>query len=610
MCGIFGYIGPRDSTSICIRGLKSLEYRGYDSAGIAGLHQGALHVHKQAGSISALESSMGTDFFPLDLAIAHTRWATHGEASKENAHPHFDEEYTVAVVHNGIIENHFELRKKLEAQGVSFTSDTDSEIIAQLIAQYYEGNFLIAVQKSLKDLKGLWGIAAIHKLHPDMIIAAANENPIAIAFDREKKEAFVASDANAFQEGALEVFFLNSGEMAVITTKGCTLFNSKAEEVDRIAKKLSQNRQMISKNGYPHFMLKEIFEQPQTLRGAMKARLLPTQGTAHFEELLMSAEQLLKIERIVLLGCGTSWHAGSLAALLLEDLAKLPAHAEIASEFRYNNPCLTPNTLVIAISQSGETMDTIAAVREAKRRGAKILGICNEENSTLSREADSCLFLNAGPEVSVCSTKAFTSQIVVLSLFTLMLARLKGMDPSQGKQLIEEMENLPDIIALILAQKDSFALYAKKYASFNHAFFLGRSYMYIAALESALKLKEISYINANAYPAGEMKHGPIALIDENLPTIAFLGNAHTEEKILSNLMEIKARKGKILCLAPEEMTSLTEITPDVIFLPKLSDTLAPIAYAVAGQLLAYYVALERGTDIDKPRNLAKAVTVE
>ncbi len=611
MCGIFGYIGPRNPVKVCLTGLKHLEYRGYDSAGIAGIIEGRILSCKALGKIYSLETVLEEqEPLELDLAIAHTRWATHGKPSKENAHPHFDEQETVAVVHNGIIENHFALREMLKAAGKKFYSDTDTEVIAQLIAHYYEGEILPAVQKALSHLRGFWGIAVIHKNHPNQIVAAARENPIAIGLNTARAEAFVSSDANAFGESNLDVMFLQSDEIALVSPEKIEVFDQSFSLVQRNTEKLENDAVTISKNGYPHFMLKEIFEQPQTIQQAFHNRLIPDFGTAEFENLTFTSSELLAVRRIIILACGTSWHAGQIAASLLEDKARIPTQAEIASEFRYKNPIVSEDTLVIAISQSGETLDTIAAIREVKSKGAKVLGICNVRNSTLTREADCTLYLRAGPEISVCSTKAFTSQLTVLSLFTLMMARLRHMSKEEGQAFLSEIQSLPEKVEQILHQSEAIKAIAKKYARFDNVFFLGRHYMFTTSLESALKLKEISYINAQGYPAGEMKHGPIALVDPNLAVIGMCGNKHTLEKLLSNLMEIKARGGPILAFAPEGALEVERVANDVLWLPPICDELASIPYSVASQLLAYYIALERGTDIDQPRNLAKSVTVE
>lgn len=610
MCGIFGYIGPRDSAQICIDGLKHLEYRGYDSAGLAGIIEGKIHSCKEIGKIHALETLWKQSPQTLDLAIAHTRWATHGKPSRENAHPHFDGSNSVAVVHNGIIENYRMLRAMLEQNGYVFYSDTDSEVIAQLIHHFYTGDFLASVHKTLSMLQGFWGMAIIHKNHPDQIIAAARENPIAIAHSPERTEAFVSSDANAFHSSDLDILFLQSDEIAVIRSDKIDIFDPQAVPVAKTTEKLQLDRVGISMGGFPHFMLKEIYEQPQTIQQALHNRFIDDFGTAEFEGLTIPVSELQAVKRILILGCGTSWHAGVIAALMLEDMSRIPTQTEIASEFRYKNPVISQGTLVIAISQSGETLDTIAAVREAKAKGAKILGICNVRHSTLTRESDACLFLRAGPEISVCSTKAFTSQLTVLSLFALLMARLRHMRKEEGQTFLRALRDLPDHVSAILVRNEELALLAQKYAHFEHFFFLGRHYMYTTCLEGALKLKEISYLNAVGYPAGEMKHGPIALINPKLATVAFCGNERTYEKTASNLMEIKARGGPLLAFAPEHAPNIEEIADDVFYIPHLSDELAPIVYSTAAQLFAYHIACIRGTEIDKPRNLAKSVTVE
>jgi len=610
MCGIFGYIGPRDSAQVCIDGLKCLEYRGYDSAGLAGIIEGKIRFCKESGKIHALETAWQSIAETLPLAIAHTRWATHGKPSSENAHPHFDSTFSVAVVHNGIIENHHSLRKMLEEQGVLFSSDTDTEVIAQLIQHFYKGNLLEAVQKTLSQLKGFWGIAVIHKDHPDIIVAAARENPLAIAHSLERSESFISSDANAFQHPDVDVHFLRNDEVAVIRRERIEIFDQHATPIARAAERIALEKETASKNGYEHFMLKEIFEQPQTIQQALHGRFIEDFGTAEFENFPFTSVELLAVKRITILACGTSWHAGCLAALMLEDMARIPTHAEIASEFRYKNPIISEGTLVIAISQSGETLDTIAAVREVRAKGAKVLSLCNVRNSTLTRESDACLFLRAGPEISVCSTKAFTSQLTVLALFSLLMARLRHMGKEEGQVFLRELRALPDIVAKVLRQQETIQALARKYAKFEHFFFLGRHYMFAASLEGALKLKEISYLHAIGYPAGEMKHGPIALVDKTLVSIALLGNKRTYEKMLSNLTEIKARGGPILALAPEGSEEAAKIADDVLWLPAVGDALSAIPYSAACQLLAYYIARERGTDIDQPRNLAKSVTVE
>lgn len=610
MCGIFAYIGPEDSAQICINGLKKLEYRGYDSAGIAGISEGKIHYCKQVGKIHVLEEAWSSTPTKLGLAIAHTRWATHGKPSQENAHPHFDENFHVAVVHNGIVENHTALRNMLKTHGSSFQSDTDTEVIAQLVSHFYEGDLLAAVQKALSLMTGFWGIAIIHKNHPDTIIAAARENPLAIGQRVGSRETFISSDPNAFHVPDLDVLYLKTDEVAVIKNDTIEIFDRTKAPIAIVSEKLSLDNFVLSKEGFDHFMLKEIFEQPQTIQQALHNRFIEEFGTVEFDNFPFTPQKLQSVKRILILACGTSWHAGCIAASLLEDKARIPTQAEIASEFRYKNPIVSEDTLVIAISQSGETLDTIAAVREVKRKGASVLAICNVRNSTLTREADATLFLRAGPEISVCSTKAFTSQITVLSLFTLLMGRLRHISKEEGVAFLEELRLLPHVVQKVLDKKDEIALLAKKYARFEHFFFLGRHYMFTTSLEAALKLKEISYINAIGYPAGEMKHGPIALVDPNLAVIGLCGNARTYEKTLSNLTEVKARGGPILAIAFDGAPEIEHVATDVLYLPPICDELASIPFSVATQLLAYYIAKERGTEIDHPRNLAKSVTVE
>lgn len=617
MCGIFGFIRSQkdlaekaDPVHVCMEGLKLLEYRGYDSSGIAGIIEGKIQSCKRAGKIRSLEEAVALEKLRLDMAIAHTRWATHGVPNQENAHPHFNQEKTLALVHNGIIENHNHIREKLEKVGIRFQSETDSEVIAQLISYHYKGNLRLAVQKALRELQGSLAIALIHKDHPDVIVAASRESPLVLGIDREKGEAYLSSDANSFSGKSLEVVYLRDDETAVLKHDHLTVYNSHGKKIEKPFETIGFINTPISKNGYEHFMLKEIHEQPQTLQQAMQDRLHEEFGTAEFEELQLSAQELQSKNRVLILACGTSWHAGCIAASMLEHIARIPTETEIASEFRYTNPIISEDTLVIAISQSGETADTLAAVREAKAKGAKVIGICNVPHSSLSREADSCLFLRAGPEVSVCSTKAFTSQLTVLALFTLYMARIRHLDKEEGQSFLKELKHLPTKITQVLSQSSQIEALAEKYAHFEHFFFIGRQYMFPTSLEAALKLKEISYLNATGYPAGEMKHGPIALVNPKLAVVGLCGNTQTFDKMMSNLMEAKARGGQILALAPKGNEEILKITGDVIWIPKVIDPLASILYSVAGQLFAYYIAKLRGTDIDQPRNLAKSVTVE
>lgn len=608
MCGIFGYVGPKDAIKTVINGLKRLEYRGYDSAGIAGLQNGKIAYCKEVGKIANLEAVIAKEKMKLDFAIGQTRWATHGKVVRENAHPHLDMGKTLALVHNGIIENHEVLRAELKKQGVVFASDTDTEVIAHLIASFYKGDILKAVQTAIPLLKGSYAIALIHQDFPDQIIAIAHESPLVIGIGND--EAFISSDPNAFAFYTQQVIYLSNSEIAVIRRDRQEVYNASMDLINKEAQQLLDGAAEATKGDFEHFTLKEICEQPQAIRNALLGRFIEEYGTAVFEELDFATQELLGIERILILACGTSWHAGYVAAYMIEEMVRIPVQVEISSEFRYKNPVVPAGTFVIAISQSGETADTVASVRELKAKGAQILALCNVANSTLSREADSCIFLKAGPEIGVCSTKAFTSQLVVLSLFTLLLARMSHMGKSDGQQFLKHLLALPNQVQRVLDNAPAIQKIAKKYAKYQNFFFLGRHYLYPTSLEGALKLKEIAYINANGYPAGEMKHGPIALISEECPTVALCANKRTFQKLLSNLTEVKSRHGRILAIIEEGQQGLDGIADDIIAIPASNDEFAIILTTVVTQLLAYYIAKERGADIDQPRNLAKSVTVE
>ncbi|MCB1119665.1 MAG: glutamine--fructose-6-phosphate transaminase (isomerizing) [Chlamydiia bacterium] len=610
MCGIFGYIGPKKGVQIALEGLKTLEYRGYDSAGIAGIKEGKLHIHKAVGKVEQLEEVIGNDqdLYPV---IAHTRWATHGKATFENAHPHIDPNQTVAIVHNGIIENHEFLRGQLIEKGHVFTSSTDTEVIAHLIADHYSDNILEAVQKTARELEGSFAIAVVHQNHPDQIIAFAHECPLVIGLSAQ--ESFLSSDARAIVAHTRDVVYLSHREIAVIHANKVEIYDAEMEKIQKQKEQLLRDVEDLSqyqKGDFEHYTLKEIFEQPTTIRNALLSRFQDDYGTAIFDDLAFSTHELQSVERILLLGCGTSLHACQLGAYLLEELARIPSQVEISSEFRYKNPVIPADTFVIAISQSGETADTIAAVRELKAKGAKILGICNVINSTLTREADASLFLKAGPEIGVCSTKAFVSQLIVLSLFSLMMSRIRHMSKAEGQRFLQALKMLPTQVEDVLQRAGQIEKIAKKYAKYENFFFIGRRYMFPTCLEGALKLKEISYINANGYPAGEMKHGPIALINDQCPTVAFCAHKGTYSKMLSNIMEVRARHGAVIAIAEQGQEGLEGIVDDLIEVPHTIDELAPIPTTVAAQLFAYFVARERGANIDQPRNLAKSVTVE
>lgn len=611
MCGIYGYLGRRNGIKIVLDGLRRLEYRGYDSSGIAALQNGQILSFKEVGKVPVLEEKIkghGEDL-SASLAIAHTRWATHGKLTRENAHPQLDSQSSVAIVHNGIIENYQALKENLQRDGVVFLSETDTEVIPHLIARCYKGDFLRAVQQVLLLLQGTYAIACTHRLHPDQMIVAAKGSPLVVGVG--PGETFVSSDANALMQHTREVIYLQDGEIALITQEGVELFDATMTQITKETERLLHEVVEASKGSFEHFTLKEIFEQPQTIRNAMLSRFVEEYGTVEFEELSLDAIDFTEIKRILIIACGTSWHAGYVAGYMLEDLARVPTQVEISSEFRYKNPIIPEGkeTLVIAISQSGETADTIAAMRELQAKGAFILGICNVNGSTLAREADKCLFLRAGPEVGVCSTKAFTSQLVVLSLFTVMMARARHMSKSEGQRFLRALQRLPDQVREILDLAPQIELIAKKYSTYKDFFFVGRRYMFPTSLEGALKLKEIAYVNANGYAAGEMKHGPIALIEPNCPTVALCADSVTYDKLVSNLMEVKARNGKLFAIT-HDPKGLEGLADDMIVVPSTYDELQPVLVAVACQLFAYYMAKQRGAEIDQPRNLAKSVTVE
>lgn len=610
MCGIFGYLGSKNSIKECLQGLKLLEYRGYDSAGIASIKEGKLIHFKASGKIQALEKKINIKDLKLNLAIGHTRWATHGPATEKNAHPHFDDKQNLAIVHNGIIENYATLKKSLQMKGCKFKSQTDSEVIAQLIFSNYKNDLKEATLQALKELKGSLAIVVIHKNHPNEIIAAKRDSPLAIGFNDKKTEFIISSDPNAFSGRNLNVLFLKNDEIAHIKNNDLKVINLRKKIIHKKTEKLKAKNITFSKKGFEHFMLKEIFDQPSTIQKAYLGRALELKKTVEFEDLNFTKNFLSKIDNIIITACGTSYHASLIAQSFLQEKAKIQTSCEIASEMRFKNLIFTKNTLVIAISQSGETADTIAAIKSAKEKGSKILAIVNIENSTISRLSDSSIFLKAGLERSVCSTKAFSSQITVLYLFAIYLAQLRSMKKKEIFLLLNELKKIPTKIRKILKNTSVIEEKAKKYSKFENFFFLGRNLMYPTAMEAALKLKEITYLNASAYPAGEMKHGPLALIDSKLAIIAFCSNKKTFDKMLSSLMEARARKAKILAFATKGSYGIEDIADDVIWLDNTIDELSVFPSTIAAQLFAYFIAKLRKTDIDQPRNLAKSVTVE
>ncbi|MCC6964198.1 MAG: glutamine--fructose-6-phosphate transaminase (isomerizing) [candidate division Zixibacteria bacterium] len=608
MCGIVAYIGKRPASPILINGLKRLEYRGYDSAGIALIEDGQVIFEKAAGKIRVLEDLIEGKSFQATAGIAHTRWATHGVPNDINAHPHLDCHGKIAVVHNGIIENFKTLRSFLERRGHTFESDTDTEIIAHLIEEYYDDNLTRAVQLAMSQVEGTYGIAVISLDAPDVIVAARHGSPLALGLG--ENENLVASDVSAMLEHTKKVVYLNEGEVATVSRHGIQISTMDNVPVPTKYQEIEWDLDQLEKSGFDHFMLKEIYEQPTTIRNAMRGRLNYEEGTSRLSGLKLQYDQLLHVKRIILSACGTSWHAALCGEYMIEEFARIPVEVEYASEFRYRAPIIDEGTLVFVISQSGETADTLAALREAKRKGATVLGICNVVGSTIARETDGGIYIHAGPEIGVASTKAFTSQVTVLALLTILLARQRSMSMEKGRQLIEALELIPDQVTHLLRNDHVIREIAEQYARTNNFLYLGRGVNFPVALEGALKLKEISYIHAEGYPAAEMKHGPIALIDENMPVVVLAQQDMVYDKVISNIQEVKARNGKIIALATEGDEEIARLANHVIYLPKVPYMLNPIIAAIPLQLLAYHIAVLRGCDVDQPRNLAKSVTVE
>ncbi|MFZ5623255.1 MAG: glutamine--fructose-6-phosphate transaminase (isomerizing) [Gemmatimonadota bacterium] len=607
MCGIVGYVGPRQAAPILLEGLKRLEYRGYDSAGLAVVN-GGLKVVKASGKLSNLEKLLAGDMPSGTVGIGHTRWATHGAPTTSNAHPHLDQTGRIAVIHNGIIENAGPIRKKLAARGHTFDSETDTEVLAHLIGEFYRGNLEEAVAAALRTVEGAYGIAVISAEEPDVLVAARNGSPLIIGVGEH--ERFVASDASPLLAHTRSVVYLDDGEMVVLTRDGYHVRDLAATRIDKPVNQIEWDLATIERGGYAHFMLKEIFEQPESLENTLRGHLLEDEGTARVSGLNLTDEDLKKIDRIVITACGTSWHSGLIGEYMLEELARIPVEVEYASEFRYRNPVVDHRTLVIGISQSGETADTLAAIREAKQRGARTVGLVNVVGSSIAREVDGGIYLHAGPEVGVASTKAFTSQVAALALITLRFARLRNLSILQGRQFIQALRSLPALIRQILDRAEEIERLAERFVGATNALYLGRGVNFPVALEGALKLKEISYIHAEGYPAAEMKHGPIALIDENMPVVVVAPRDAVHTKIVSNIEEVKARGGKVFALITEGDAEITRLADATFTIPETLDVLSPILTVIPLQLLAYHVAVLRGCNVDQPRNLAKSVTVE
>jgi glutamine---fructose-6-phosphate transaminase (isomerizing) len=611
MCGIVGYVGGRAAVPLLLEGLRRLEYRGYDSAGLSVQQNGRLETRKSAGKISELEKLLHNGNSPVGSAgIAHTRWATHGSPTTGNAHPHTSEAGDIAVVHNGIIENSTTLRRKLEALGHTFASETDTEVLAHLVEEFWCGNLEDAVRTALREVEGAYGIAVISARDPGKIVVARHGSPLLLGIG-ENGEYYVASDVAAVLAQTRQVIYLDDGELAVLSTSGYRTYKLRGGEISKEVKQISWDLEAIEKSGHEHFMLKEIFEQPQTLRTTIGGRALEKDGTVRFGGLNLSDEELTAFENIVICACGTSWHSGLIGEYMLEEVARLPVEVEYASEFRYRNPVVNERTLMLVISQSGETADTLAAMREAKRRGVTVLGIVNVVGSTIAREAHGGIYLHAGPEIGVASTKAFTSQVMALTLFTVRMARLRGqLSAERGREILQELQAIPAKVEQVLAQNDRIRELAHTYCNAQNFLYLGRGYNFPTALEGALKLKEISYIHAEGLPAAEMKHGPIALIDENMPVVVVAPSDAVYGKVVSNVQEVKARGGQIIAVVTEGNGELRDLVDHVIEVPSTMDMLTPILTTIPLQLLAYHIAVLRNCNVDMPRNLAKSVTVE
>jgi glucosamine--fructose-6-phosphate aminotransferase (isomerizing) len=607
MCGIIGYCGPREAGQILVEGLKRMEYRGYDSAGIAVCDGDAITVVKRKGKIASLREII-PPHLPGTYGIGHTRWATHGEVNDINAHPHINCAGDIAVVHNGIIENYNALKEKLIAEGHVFRSETDSEVIPHLISTFYEGDLETAVKKAIQLLSGTYGIVCIHAKEPNRLVGVRNGSPLILGIGDD--EMFLASDVTAMISHTKQVVYIEDGEVVTVNPGGYKTTDGRNRPVDKKIDFITWELQSIEKDGYVHYMEKEIFEQPDSITRAMQGRLDIEYATSHLGGLNMTNRELLDIERVKIIAAGTSYHAGLVASYIMESVARIPCTAELASELRYRNPIVERNALYFAVSQSGETADTLYAMRELKRKGARVLGICNVVGSTIARESDGGVYIHSGPEIAVASTKAFTSQLTVFYLFTLLIARMRDMSAEGGREFIRNLEALPGLIKGTFGQNDHIQRLAKKYCHYNNFLFLGRGFNYPVALEGALKLKEISYIHAEGYSAAEIKHGPIALINEETPSMFLIPDDGLREKVMSNMKEVKARKGTVIAVCVEGDEEIKNIADDIITVPKTHEHLYPFLMVVPLQLFAYYCALELGRDVDQPRNLAKSVTVE
>jgi len=612
MCGIVGYVGPQQAAPFLLSGLRRLEYRGYDSAGVALLDPaGGIVSVRRPGKLAELEAAMGAHFPAGTTGIGHTRWATHGPPNEINAHPHLSMGKDIALIHNGIIENAGALKRRLMAKGYLFASDTDTETVVHLIDEAMTPGVPLedAVAAALAQVDGTYGIAVLSSRDPDKLVCARNGSPLLLGIG-EQGEYFVASDAAAVIAHTRNVVYLDDGDYAVLTREGYRTLHLRSGAVDRSVHRVTWDLDSIEKGGYEHFMLKEIHEQPESLRNVMRGRLLEEEGTARLGGILRAESQLEGIDRIIITACGTSWHSALIGEYVIEELARIPVEVEYASEFRYKNPVLDAGSLVIVISQSGETADTLAALREAKRRGARTMGIVNVVGSTIARESDFGTYLHAGPEIGVASTKAFTSQVVALIQFALLLGRRRNLSILDGRKIVEALRALPAQVEEVLKLDPAIQQLARTYMYAPNFLYLGRGYQFPVALEGALKLKEVSYIHAEGYPAAEMKHGPIALIDERMPVVFLAPRDPVYHKVISNIEEVKARKGQVIAIVSEGDIEIAERVDHTLQIPETLPFLLPVLATVPLQLLAYHIAVLRGCDVDQPRNLAKSVTVE
>lgn len=608
MCGIVGYIGEKDAVPVLIGGLRRLEYRGYDSAGVAVVTNGRVSVRKRVGKLRVLAEDLEKSPLPGKVGVGHTRWATHGAPSEVNSHPHSDNSGTIHLVHNGIIENYQALKERMIAEGHTFRSQTDTEVVAHLVGKYYRGDLAQAVRDALKEVEGAYAIGVVCDQEPDVLVAARCGSPLIVGLG--EGENFIASDVPAILNHTRRIIYLDDHEVIRITKDGVTVTDLDGNVVEKPVHTIEWDASAAEKGGYPHFMLKEIHEQPQVIRDTLRGRFA-ADGSITLDDMRISDDELRAIEKIVIISCGTAWHAGLVGKYLLESFVGIPCEVDLSSEFRYRNPLVDESTLVMTVTQSGETADTLAGLREAKRRGSKVVSICNVVGSSIARESNGVIYQHAGPEIGVASTKAYTSQVTCFVLFTMYLGRLRGaLSDERISEMVSELKELPGKIEKVLADQSAILECTEKYHTAQSSLYLGRSYNFPSALEGALKLKEISYIHAEGYAAGEMKHGPIALVDPSLPVVCVCVKSAVYDKMISNIQEIRARSGKVIAVATEGDTAILEHADDVLYVPETPEYLSPIVVAVPLQLLAYHIAVRRGCDVDQPRNLAKSVTVE